>query len=99
MESTIDVYSGLWDFLTQRNLSHISPLECPDSELHDLSPHGEILEADTWTNKEGDTCHVLTNLSILNRMVEADFRSLDFRNLKFQNLSSLTGFYPKPQIW
>jgi hypothetical protein len=51
--------------LTQCNLSHLSPLECPVSGLHDLSPRGEILEADTWPNQVGDMCHVLTDFSIL----------------------------------
>jgi hypothetical protein len=56
--------SGLQEFLTQRNLSHISLLECSVSGLHDLSPHGEILEVDMWPNQAGDTCHVLINFSI-----------------------------------
>jgi hypothetical protein len=42
--------SGLRDFSTQHNLSHISPLECPISRLHNLSPRGEIVEVDTWPN-------------------------------------------------
>jgi hypothetical protein len=57
--------SGLREFLTQHNLSHLSPLECLVSRLHDLSPRGEILEADTWPNQASDTCHVLTDFSIL----------------------------------
>jgi hypothetical protein len=59
---------GLQEFLTQCNLSHISPLECPVSRLHDLSPRGEILEADMWPNWVGDTCHVLTDISILHML-------------------------------
>jgi hypothetical protein len=57
--------SGLRELLTQCNLSHISPLECPVSRLHDLSPRGEILEVDTWPNQVGDMCHILTGFSIL----------------------------------
>jgi hypothetical protein len=56
---------GLRDFSTQHNPSHLSPLECPISGMHDLSSRGEILEADTWPNQVGDTCHILTDLSIL----------------------------------
>jgi hypothetical protein len=56
---------GLWDFLTQCKLSHIFPLECPVSGLHDLSPRGAILEVDMWPNQEGDTCHIVTDISIL----------------------------------
>jgi hypothetical protein len=56
---------GLRKFSTQCNLSHLSPLECPISGLHDLSPRGEILEAGTLPNQAGATCHVLTDFSIL----------------------------------
>ena len=56
---------GLQNFSNQRKLSHISPQECPVSELHNLSPRGEILEVDTWTNQAGAMCHVLTNFSLL----------------------------------
>jgi hypothetical protein len=41
------------------------PTGVPVSGLHDLSPCGEILEADTWPNQAGDTCHILTDISIL----------------------------------
>jgi hypothetical protein len=57
--------SSLREFSTQCNLSHISPLECPVSVLQDLSPHGKILEANTWPNQVGATCHILTEFSIL----------------------------------
>jgi hypothetical protein len=46
LESMVDMYFGLREFSTQCNLSHISLLECLVSRLHDLSPHGEILEED-----------------------------------------------------
>jgi hypothetical protein len=57
--------SDLQEFLTQHNLLHLSPLECLVSRLHNMFPHGKILEVDTWPNQAGDMCHVLTNLSIL----------------------------------
>jgi hypothetical protein len=63
----IDMYSGLWEFSTQRKLPHLFPLECPVSRLHDLSPRGKILEEDTWPNHAGDMCHILTDISILHR--------------------------------
>jgi hypothetical protein len=65
LESTIDMYSSLRKILTQRKLSHLSPLECLVSRLHDLSPCGEILEVDMWPNQVCDTCHILTDFSIL----------------------------------
>jgi hypothetical protein len=57
--------SGLREFSTQHNLSNLSPLECPISGLHDLSPCGEILEVEKWPSQAGATCHVLTNFSTL----------------------------------
>jgi hypothetical protein len=68
LELTIDMYSGLREFLTQHKLSHLSTLECPISGLHDLSSRGEIMEADTWPNQAGDMCHVLIEFSILHML-------------------------------
>jgi hypothetical protein len=60
--------SDLQEFLTQCNLSPFSPLECPVSRLYDLSSRGEILEENTWPNQVGDTCHVLTDISIIHML-------------------------------
>jgi len=59
--------SILWEFSTQCTVSHILPLDCPVSGLHDLSPRGEIIEEDTWSNQESDTCDFLTDISIFHR--------------------------------
>jgi hypothetical protein len=104
------MYSGLREFFTQRNLSHISPLECLVFKLHDLSPHGKILEADTWPNQEGDTCHVLTDTPILHMLknyrqvahvpcvhiIQGDVRKPHhFRILGFRNINPQLHFPPK----
>jgi hypothetical protein len=54
-------------FSTQHKLPHIFPLDCLVSGLHDQLPCGEILEVDMWPNQAGETCHVLTDISILHR--------------------------------
>jgi hypothetical protein len=48
---------------------HIFPFwSAHSSRLHDLSPHGEMMEKDTWPNQVGDMCHVLINFSIFQKL-------------------------------
>jgi hypothetical protein len=64
------MYSGLWPsgvLDSTQTVTYFSSWSAQSLELHDLSPRGEILEVDTWPNQAGDTCHVLTDISIFHR--------------------------------